>query len=405
MPVFTYTVKNADGAVLTGETKVESRDRLLELLDKNGYTPMEIIEKNFMTDISQLSLFKKKVKLVDLSQFCRQFSIMLEAGISIAGALDVLRDQTLNPTLKDCLNDVYTNIQKGASLSMVMGKFPDIFPGILLSMTEAGEASGQLDRVYVRLADHFEKEYKQRQKVIGAMTYPIIILVIALFVVVIMVVQVIPTFGKALAGMDVELPMITQVMLNISDFVIAYWYVLLLGLIGIVVGLKALSESQRGRSFLDKIVLKIPLVADVMKTMMTARLCRGLSTLLSSGVLILEALEITQRILGNSVLMEKMDIAIDRLKQGRPLSQTISELQYFPPLALSMIKTGEEAGNLDETLKKAAYFYEDQLEEKIQKLTTFIEPIIMIALGGVVTFILFSVLYPMISVYQSMGEM
>jgi type IV pilus assembly protein PilC len=404
MPVFSYKVKNAEGAILTGETKVDSRERLVQLMGENGFIPLEIVEKNFITDISQISIFRKRVKMVDLAQFCRQFSIMLEAGISIAGALDVLRLQTMNPTLKECLNDIYTEIQKGASLSSVMRNYPDIFPGILLSMTEAGEASGQLDRVYVRLADHFEKEYKQRQKVKGAMTYPIIILIIALFVVVVMVVQVIPTFGKALSGMNVELPKITQVMLNISDFVISYWYVLVLGVIGIIICFKLLSDSKRGKSVLDSIVLKLPLVADVMKTMMTARLSRGLSTMLSSGVLILESLEITQRILGNSVLMKKMNTAIDQLKQGRSLSQTIGELQYFPPLALSMIKTGEEAGNLDETLRKAANFYEDQLEEKIQKLTTFLEPIIMIALGGVVVFILFSVLYPMISVYQSMGS-
>lgn len=404
MPVFSYKVKNAEGAILTGETKVDSRERLVQLMGENGFIPLEIVEKNFITDISQISIFRKKVKMVDLAQFCRQFSIMLEAGISIAGALDVLKLQTMNPTLRECLNDIYTEIQKGASLSSVMRNYPDIFPGILLSMTEAGEASGQLDRVYVRLADHFEKEYKQRQKVKGAMTYPIIILIIALFVVVVMVVQVIPTFGKALSGMNVELPKITQVMLNISDFVISYWYVLVLGVIGIIICFKLLSDSQKGKSIVDSIVLKLPLVADVMKTMMTARLSRGLSTMLSSGVLILESLEITQRILGNSVLMKKMNTAIDQLKQGRSLSQTIGELQYFPPLALSMIKTGEEAGNLDETLRKAANFYEDQLEEKIQKLTTFLEPIIMIALGGVVVFILFSVLYPMISVYQSMGS-
>jgi type IV pilus assembly protein PilC len=404
MPVFSYKVKNAEGAILTGETKVDSRERLVQLMGENGFIPLEIVEKNFITDISQISIFRKRVKMVDLAQFCRQFSIMLEAGISIAGALDVLRLQTMNPTLKECLNDIYTEIQKGASLSSVMRNYPDIFPGILLSMTEAGEASGQLDRVYVRLADHFEKEYKQRQKVKGAMTYPIIILIIALFVVVVMVVQVIPTFGKALSGMNVELPKLTQVMLNISDFVISYWYVLVLGVIGIIICFKLLSDSQKGKSIVDSIVLKLPLVADVMKTMMTARLSRGLSTMLSSGVLILESLEITQRILGNSVLMKKMNTAIDQLKQGRSLSQTIGELQYFPPLALSMIKTGEEAGNLDETLRKAANFYEDQLEEKIQKLTTFLEPIIMIALGGVVVFILFSVLYPMISVYQSMGS-
>jgi len=197
MPVFSYKVRNAEGAVLTGETKVESRDRLMELLAQNGYTAVEIIEKNFVNDISQIKIFRKKVKLVDLVQFCRQFSIMLEAGISLAGALDVIREQTVNPTLKDCLNDMYTNIQKGLSLSTVMRYFPDIFPPILLSMVEAGEVSGQLDRVFTRLADQFEKDYKQKQKIKGAMTYPIIILVIAVIVVAIMVTVVIPQFGNA----------------------------------------------------------------------------------------------------------------------------------------------------------------------------------------------------------------
>lgn len=405
MPVFSYKVKNEKGAVLSGESKVESRERLLELMDQNGFVPVEIIEKNFLTDISSISLFRKKVKLVDLAQFCRQFSIMLEAGISIAGALDVLREQTTNPTLKDCLRDIYANIQKGLSLSTVLQYFPDIFPPILLSMVESGEVSGQLDRVFIRLADHFEKQQKQKQKIQGAMTYPIIILVIAIFVVVIMIVKVIPTFGESLKGMDVELPKLTQVMLNISDFFSANWYVFLIGIIGLVVGLKALKDSEKGKKMLDKLMLKIPLVADLMKTMMTARFSSSLSTLLSSGVLILESLQITQKILNNSIVVEKMNNAIEKIEQGRSLTESVSEMAFFPPLVLSMLKTGEEAGNMDFTLEKAAIFYEDQLEVKIQKMTSFIEPLIMVALGGVVAFIMFSVLYPMISVYQSMGDM
>ena len=197
MPVFSYKVKNAEGIILTGETKLENRDKLMELLAQNNYVPVEIIEKNFVNDISQIKLFKKKVKLVDLVQFCRQFAIMLEAGISLAGALDVIREQTVNPTLKDCLDDMYTNIQKGLALSTFMRYFPGVFPPILLSMVEAGEISGQLDRVFVRLADQFEKDYKQQQKIRGAMTYPIIILVIAVIVVAIMVTVVIPQFGNA----------------------------------------------------------------------------------------------------------------------------------------------------------------------------------------------------------------
>lgn len=405
MPVFSYKVKNAEGAVLTGETKVESRERLLELLDRNGYAVMEVIEKNFLTDVSQIKLFRKKVKLVDLAQFCRQFSIMLEAGITIAGALDVLREQTTNPTMKDCLNDVYDNIQKGLSLSMVLSKFPQIFPPILLSMVEVGEVSGQLDRVFIRLADHFEKQQKQKQKIQGAMVYPIIILVIAILVVIIMVVKVIPTFGQSLRGMGVQLPKLTQVMLDISDFCSKYWYVFILIIAGFILGIKALKGSPKGKKALDSFLLKVPIFADLIVTLMTSRLSSSLATMLSSGVLILESLEITQKILNNSIVVERMSGAIENIKQGRPLSQSITDMHFFPPLVLSMIKTGEEAGNLDFTLEKAAAFYEEQLEAKVQKLTSFIEPIIMVSLGGIVAFIMFSVLYPMISVYQSMGDM
>lgn len=405
MPVFSYKVKNADGLVLTGETKLESREKLLELLAQSGYEAMEIVEKNFVNDISQLKIFKKKVRLVDLVQLCQQFSIMLEAGISLAGALDVIRQQTVNQTLKECLDDMYNNIQKGLSLSTVMKAFPGVFPPILLSMIEAGEVSGQLDRVFRRMADQFENDYKQRQKIKGALTYPIIVLVIAVIVVAIMVTVVIPQFGKALAGMNVELPKLTQVLLKISEFCTKYWYVFILLFIGLFLGLKSMAGSEKGKLALDNFVLKVPLFADVVKTLMTARLCRALSTLLSSGVLMIESMEITNRILGNTVIMQKMEEAIENLKQGRSLTQSIGDMQYFPPLAVSMIKTGEESGSIDETLKKAAAFFEGQLEEKIQKLTTFIEPLIMIALGGVVAFIILSVLYPMISVYQNISSM
>lgn len=405
MPVFSYKVKNAEGIILTGETKLENRDKLMELLAQNNYVPVEIIEKNFVNDISQIKLFKKKVKLVDLVQFCRQFAIMLEAGISLAGALDVIREQTVNPTLKDCLDDMYTNIQKGLALSTVMRYFPGVFPPILLSMVEAGEISGQLDRVFVRLADQFEKDYKQQQKIRGAMTYPIIILVIAVIVVAIMVTVVIPQFGNALTGMNVEMPKLTQFMMSMSDFVTKYWYIFILIIVGLIVGIKAMADSERGRLVLDKMVLKLPMVSDVIRTMMTARFSRTLATLLSSGVLMIESMEIVRKVLGNSILMQKMDEVIENLKSGHSLTVSITDMHYFPPMALSMVKTGEESGNLDETLNKSAGFFEDQLEEKVQKLTTFIEPAIMIVLGGVVAFIILSVLYPMISVYQNMGDM
>ena len=368
MPVYTYKVKNSEGEIFSGETKVNSKEVLLDLFNKHGYKPVEIIEKTFVTDVSQIGIFRKKVKTADLAQFCRQFSIMLEAGISIAAALDVLKAQTVNPTLKECLNDIYNNIQKGISLSSVMRSFPDIFPPILISMVEAGEVSGQLDKVFIRMADHFEKEYKQKQKLKAAMTYPVIVFVIAVLVVVIIVVKVIPTFGEALAGMNVELPKLTQIMLNVSNFFTRYWYLVLFGLVVLIFGIKMMSKTNRGKKVLDNAILKIPIAADVIKTMLTARLSRALATLLSSGVLMLESLEITRRVLNNSILDEKMEKAIESVKQGRSLTQSITEMQYFPPLVLSMLKTGEEAGNLDETLEKPPIFTKTRQETSYKNL-------------------------------------
>ena len=192
-------------------------------------------------------------------------------------------------------------------------------------------------------------------------------------------------------------------MMSMSDFVTKYWYIFILIIVGLIVGIKAMADSERGRLVLDKMVLKLPMVSDVIRTMMTARFSRTLATLLSSGVLMIESMEIVRKVLGNSILMQKMDEVIENLKSGHSLTVSITDMHYFPPMALSMVNTGEESGNLDETLQKSAGFFEDQLEEKVQKLTTFIEPAIMIVLGGVVAFIILSVLYPMISVYQALG--
>lgn len=403
MPVYKYKVKDRSGRIQIGESNVESKERLLELFATNGLEAIEVIEKNYLTDISQIKIFRKKVSLQDLAQFCRQMAIMLTSGISLANCLDELRGQDMNITLQETVADVYLHIQKGMSLSVAMAQYPDVFPKILLSMVEAGEVSGQLDGVFVKMAEHFEKESKQIRKIKGALTYPIIVLGIALLVVAIMIGYVIPTFAKALRGMDAELPAITQFMLGVSDFFVTKWYILLLAIVGFIALYKVIVSSDKGRRSVDTLKLKLPLIKDVSQTSMTARLTSTLSTLLSSGVLIIESLEIIQRVLTNSVISDKLSSDIESIKQGRSMYRALLDIQYFPSLAMSMVRTGEESGSLDESLSKAAEFYEEQLDIKINRLTTFIEPLIMIVLGGVVMLIMFSILYPMISVYQNMG--
>lgn len=403
MPVFKYKVRDKSGQIHTGESNVESKDRLLELFAANGFVSLEIIEKNYLTDVSQIKILRKKVSLQDLAQFCRQMAIMLHSGLSLANSLDTIKDQDMNITLQETIAEVYLHIQKGMSISVAMAQYPDVFPNILLSMVEAGEVSGQLDGVFIKMADHFEKESKQLQKVKGALTYPIIVLGIAILVVAIMIGYVIPTFADALTGMDAELPGITKAMLGISDFFVTKWYILLLAIVGMVAVYKVIVSSDKGRRSVDSLKLKLPLIKDVSQASMTASLTGTLSTLLSSGVLIIESLEIIQRVLTNTVISDKMGNAIENIKQGRSMYRALLDMQYFPSLAMAMVKTGEESGSLDETLIKASEFYEDQLDIKITKLTTFIEPLIMVLLGGIVMLIMFSILYPMISVYQNMG--
>lgn len=403
MPVYKYKVKNESGRILAGEAKFQSRDALVSALSDKGLEAVEIFEKNVFTDISQISIFKKRVKIKDLAIFCRQFAIVLEAGVPISMALDVLREQATNPTMRDCLNDIYESIQKGIALSHALKQFHGIFPEILINMVEAGEVSGQLDRVFVRMADHFEKEFKLNQKVQSAMTYPVIVLVIAAIVIFIMMANVVPTFADVLTSMGSELPTYTKILIGISMFFKKFWWLVALAIIALVCLGNVFSKSDSGRYFYSMLAIKLPILKDVTKTVMTARLTRTLGTLVASGVLLIQSLEIVQKVLGNIIVAEKIEFVIDEVKKGKGLTGPLTSVRYFPPMLNSMVRIGEESGDLDFALEKSADYYDQEVEAAIQKLVTFIEPLIMILLGGVVGFIILSILYPMISVYQNMG--
>lgn len=403
MPLYTYKAKSASGKVYTGETKIENQTELTNLLLEKGYTPIEIKEKNAFTDISQLSIFKPKVKVKDLAIFCRQFAIVLEAGVPIAAALDVLREQATNRTLKDCINEIYENIQKGISLSNAMRQH-NVFPEILISMVEAGEISGQLDKVFIRMADKFEKDFKLNQKIKGQLTYPIIVTVIAIAVIMVLMVKVVPSFAGILTGMNAKLPVFTKILMNVSTFFQTWWWLMVLSIIFLVVGGGAYARTDSGKHFFGSLVLKIPVVKDLTRNMMTARLTRTLGTLMASGVLLIQAMEAVQKVLGNAVIADRMEEVISEIKKGRGLTQPISNMKYFPPMLISMIRIGEESGELDFSLDKCADFFDQEVEASTERLTAFIEPVVIILLAAMVGFIVISVLYPMLSIYQNMSE-
>lgn len=402
MPLYSYRVKNDSGKIFTGEAKVDRESELTNMLIEKGYTPLEVREKNVLTDISQISIFQKRVKTKDLAVFCRQFSIVLEAGVPISVSLEVLRDQTTNQRLKGSISDVSDDIKKGISLSSAMKKHTDVFPEILVNMVESGEVSGQLDRVFVRMADTFEKEYKLNQKIKGAMVYPIIVLSVAVIVVIILMSFVVPSFADTLEGLGAKLPAITQVLLVISGFFKSFWWAIIGAIIGLVVFLKSYSKSDAGKRFFGKLAISLPVLKNVMRNIVTARFTRTLGTLTASGVLLIQSMEIVQKVIGNKIIAEKLDEVTSEIKKGRGLTQPLTSMKYFPPMVISMVRIGEESGDLDFALGKCADFYDEEVDTSVQQLTAFIEPLIIIVLAVIVGFIVLSVLYPMLSIYQEM---
>lgn len=401
MPIYSYKVKTETGKLYSGETKIDSIEELRRLLEDKGYTPVEIVEKNALTDISTIGLFKQKVKTKDLAIFNRQFAIVLQAGVPIASCLDVLKQQTTNKTLREVLNDIYEDIQKGISLSNSMRKHEDIFPEIMICMVEAGEVSGQLDVVFERLARQFENQNAINAKIRSALTYPIIVGVIAVAVIIVLMIFVVPSFVEILASFNTPLPIYTKILIGISDFFVNYWWAILIGVIGLGAGIKAFSKSESGKMFFGKLAISLPVLKGVTRNIATSRLSRTLGTLMSSGVLLIQSMEVVQKIIGNAVLIKKFDTVIDEIKKGRGLTQPLQNVKYFPPLLMSMIRIGEESGSLDFTLEKAADFYDQEVETSIQQLMSLIEPIITILLAVVVAFVVLAVLIPMLSIYQN----
>ncbi len=402
MPVYSYKVKTESGKLYSGETKIDSVEELRRLLEDKGYTPVEIVEKNALTDISTIGVFKQKVKTKDLAIFCRQFAIVLQAGVPIATALDVLRQQTINKTLRDCVSSIYDDIQKGISLSNSMKKH-SIFPELMICMIEAGEISGQLDLVCERLATSFENSYKMQTKINKSLTYPKIVSVIAVGVILVLMIFVVPSFAGILKDFNTPLPIYTKILIGVSDFFKAYWWAIIGAIVAVVSFASYYSKTYEGKKLISTLAIKLPVLKGVTRNIVTSRLTRTLGTLMASGVLLIQAMEVVQKIVGNVVIKERFDVVIDEVKKGKGLTQPLSNMKYFPVLAISMIRIGEESGSLDFTLEKAADFFDQEVETSLDNLTALIEPTMTILLALVVGFIVLSVLIPMFTIYQTMS--
>lgn len=358
------------------------------------------IERDIQSE-AQIEIFKKRVKKKDLALFCRQFYTMISAGLGIVPCLEILVAQTENKSFKNAIADTYEEVQKGSTLSESMTLHKNVFPTILISMVEAGEVSGNLDTIMLRMAEHFEKENKTENKVKSALVYPAVLAVVSVAVVVFMLVFILPTFTSMFEGSGTELPGLTQMLIDLSNSMQTYWYIYMAVVIAIVFGISMYMKTEEGKRFFDSLKLRLPVVKKTSAMLATSRFTRTLSTLLSSGIPLIQAMEVVAKVVNNSIIEERLLSGIESIRKGVSLSRTVKDVCIFPPMVDSMIRIGEESGSLDDMLYKTADFYDEEAEASIQKLTSMIEPLMIVFMGLAIGFIVISMYLPMFDMMKT----
>lgn len=368
-------------------------------------------QKNVILSVSEASLMNRdinfslggRVSARDYSIFCRQFVSIISAGVSIINALEMMRDQTENRTLKKALGEVYEDVSKGESMAGAMKKHSRVFPSMLCNMVEAGEASGSMEVAFERMAVQFEKENKLKQSVKKAMIYPIVLLVVMVGVLFLMMIWVIPNFMGMFAELDTELPPITQAVVNMSDFVIAKWWLILLVVAAAIALFKAYAASPSGKFVLGGIALKIPVFGKLQTKSECARLGRTLCTLLGAGVPMMDAIEITGRSMENVHYKKAMMDAKDQVMRGMALSRPLKTCGLFPPMVVHMVSIGEETGNIETMLENVANYYEDDVQVATEQVMALMEPMIIVVMALVVGVLIMAIMQPMLTLYESIG--
>ncbi len=391
MARFYYTGVSSSGKQVKGEIQADNKNEAISLLRKKKVRPLSI--RNAALDIN-LS-FLETVGLKDISRFTRQFSAMTSAGLPLVQCLDILSAQTENKKLSRAVKQISTDIQGGSTLAEALQKHPSIFNSLYCNMVSAGEASGNLDVVLNRLADYQEKSESLRRKIKGAMTYPIIVLFAAIGATAVMFTFVVPTFTQMFADMGGTLPLPTRIVMRISDFLVQYYYVIILGAGGLGAAFYYYNKSPGGKMRIDSIKLKLPVFGDLERKSSISRFSQTLSTLLTSGVTILDALSITAKTSGNKVLEKGIFKTLERISGGQTIAEPLKETGVFPPMVIHMIAVGEKTGDLAEMLKKVADFYQEEVDAAIDALTSVIDPVMILGVGLIIGGTLIAMYLPM----------
>jgi len=409
MPTFVYRVRKWDGQAVSGQIDAGNIREAAAKLRTDGFFITDLRpagalaeqqsgllgKKSTVSDVADKQSKKHKVKLKDLLVFTTQFAVMIRAGLNLVNCLGMLALQTESKNLRDVITQIRYAVEGGETLSVALAKFPKVFPPIYIHMVEAGEASGQLDSVLERLSEHLNREFELRKKVTGALTYPMVIVFVAVMVVFFLMTFVVPTFVTMFQDGGMELPGITKFVIAVSDLCVKYWYLVLAGIFGTFIGGKLYYDSPNGRKTVDRLLYRTKIFGTVIQKLASARFSRTLATLLDSGVMIVPSLELVEKAVGNTVIAAAIQQARSSITKGSGIAKPLEETKVFPPMVVQMTAVGEETGALSTLLNQVADFYEKEAGYAVESLTTLIEPAIIMILGLVVGTIVAAIALPM----------
>lgn len=396
------------GAVLSQTYEAENSTMVMEMIRNKGNVPISIEpavtkDAGIANKSISFSLLKERVKLKDVSVFCKQMATMLAAGMPILNCLDVMSEQSDSKRLREVCSDMMIGLQKGEILSSVMSMHKSVFPPMLIDLVKSGELTGRIDEVFAKMSDYYANEVKMNAKIKNAMMYPIVLAVITLVVVVFMLIKILPTFADLFKGAGAELPGITLLVLGLADVVKNFWYMIIAGLVIFILLFKIWKATPAGRRAWDAFILKVPIVSGSLKKIYTARFARTLATLTSSGIQIIEAVSISSNVTQSTVVMRYMDNAVDGLQKGNLLSDELNKIPLFPSMMTSMISIGEESGALEDMLEKTADYYDQELEAALTALVGLIEPVMIVFMAFIIGFMVVAMMMPMFDMIAVMG--
>jgi type IV pilus assembly protein PilC len=404
MPTFTYSARNITGTLQQGEVDLPSREQVVGYLRKQRLIPIKIDKKQTGFDLAQLNeLFGARIKTRDIVIFTRQFATMINSGLPLVQSLDILARQSENKALSQVIEEVQFDVESGNTLADALRKHPKVFSDLYVNMVAAGEVGGILDVILLRLATFLEKNDALVRKIKGAMVYPAVIFVVAIAAVATLLIVVIPTFQNMFEGAGVALPGPTLFVIFMSETLQSYWYVVLAGIFVIAALVRYIYSTPDGELAIDRMLLRVPIVGPLLRKSSVARFTRTLGTLVSSGVSILDGLEITARTAGNRVIQDAVMESRSSIAGGETISEPLKRAGVFPPMVVQMINVGEQTGGLDEMLAKIADFYDEEVDQAVEALLSAMEPVMIVFLGGIVGGMIVAMYLPIFDMINAVG--